>query len=211
MAAGTAICGASAIIASNEIVRGSEEDVAFTLISVTFFGTIAMFVYPLIGGWLDLGSTAYGLWAGASIHEVAQVVAATFERGAVAAEYGTIAKLGRVAMLPHGLLFLSALMAREQPACQRIRDTHSVPIFIFGFVAAVAVTSLGILPSWLVQGCSASAPFLLIVAVTALGLMTSFAKLGSHGFRPILLGAGAALTIAAVGLISTGLLHRFGP
>lgn len=98
IAAGTSICGASAIIAANSVVEGSDEDVAYAIACVTIFGSIAMFVYPLIPGLLHLDFQAYGLWSGASIHEIAQVIAASFQNGQRAGEIGTVAKLARVHM-----------------------------------------------------------------------------------------------------------------
>ncbi|NDE87649.1 MAG: putative sulfate exporter family transporter, partial [Gammaproteobacteria bacterium] len=86
IATGTGICGASAIVAANTVVRDTEEAVAYALATVTLFGTIAMFSYPVLGGMLPLDARAYGLWTGASVHEVAQVVAAGFARGQATGE-----------------------------------------------------------------------------------------------------------------------------
>jgi uncharacterized integral membrane protein (TIGR00698 family) len=76
IAAGTSICGASAVIATNTVTKGHDEDVAYAVACVTVFGSIAMFLYPILPGILHLNPHAFGLWAGASIHEIAQVVAA---------------------------------------------------------------------------------------------------------------------------------------
>ncbi len=81
IAAGTSICGASAVIATNTVTNAHDEDVAYAVACVTVFGSIAMFGYPLLPGVLHLSPHAFGLWAGASIHEIAQVVAATFQDG----------------------------------------------------------------------------------------------------------------------------------
>jgi hypothetical protein len=95
IAAGTSICGASAVIATNTVTRAPDEDVAYAVACVTIFGSIAMFVYPLFPGLLHLDPHAFGLWSGASIHEIAQVVAAAFQDGRDAGEFGTIAGAGR--------------------------------------------------------------------------------------------------------------------
>src|SRR5579859_7386108 len=79
IAAGTSICGASAVIATNTVTNGDDEDVAYAVACVTIFGSVAMFAYPLLPGLLHLDPHAYGLWSGASIHEIAQVVAAAFQ------------------------------------------------------------------------------------------------------------------------------------
>lgn len=76
--AGTSICGASAVIATNTVTEGSDADVAYAVACVTVFGSIAMLLYPLLPGLLHLSPRDFGLWSGASIHEIAQVVAASF-------------------------------------------------------------------------------------------------------------------------------------
>jgi uncharacterized integral membrane protein (TIGR00698 family) len=86
IAAGTSICGASAIIATNTVTEAHDEDVAYAIACVTIFGSIAMFAYPLLPGLLHLDSQTYGLWSGASIHEIAQAVAASFQNGQRAAK-----------------------------------------------------------------------------------------------------------------------------
>jgi hypothetical protein len=97
--AGTSICGASAVIGTNTVTRGSEEDVAYAVACVTVFGSLSMLLYPLLPGLLHLSPAAFGLWSGASIHEIAQVVAAAFQDGDHSGEIGTVAKLTRVMML----------------------------------------------------------------------------------------------------------------
>src|ERR1700745_1213426 len=99
IAAGTSICGASAIVATNTVTDAHDEDVAYAVACVTVFGSIAMFAYPLLPAALHLDARAYGLWSGASIHEIAQVIAAAFQDGRQAGEFATVAKLTRVAML----------------------------------------------------------------------------------------------------------------
>lgn len=92
IAAGTSICGASAVIATNTVTDAPDEDVAYAVACVTIFGSIAMFTYPLVPGLLHLDAHAYGLWSGASIHEIAQVVAAAFQDGQKAGEFSTVAR-----------------------------------------------------------------------------------------------------------------------
>jgi len=99
IAAGTSICGASAVIATNTVTNAQDEDVAYAVACVTVFGSVAMFAYPLLPGLLHLDPHAFGLWSGASIHEIAQVVAAAFQGGKDAGDFGTIAKLARVTLL----------------------------------------------------------------------------------------------------------------
>jgi uncharacterized integral membrane protein (TIGR00698 family) len=133
IAAGTSICGASAIIATNAVTEGHDEDVAYAVACVTVFGSIAMFVYPALEGIMHLGPWAYGLWSGASIHEIAQVVAAAFQAGKEAGEYGTIAKLTRVTMLAPGDCARPAGLRRASTASARfVAQAGAHPLFRAG-------------------------------------------------------------------------------
>jgi uncharacterized integral membrane protein (TIGR00698 family) len=119
IAAGTSICGASAVIATNTVTRASDEDVAYAVASVTVFGSASILLYPALAGLLQLTPHAFGLWAGASIHEIAQVVAAAFQNGTEAGNFATIAKLGRVMLLAPMILLLSYYSARRRQTIDR--------------------------------------------------------------------------------------------
>lgn len=88
---GSAICGASAVVAANAAVHAEDDDAAYAIACVTLFGTIAMFVYPLVQGFLHLPAQAYGFWIGASVHEIAQVLATAFGAGEATLRTATIA------------------------------------------------------------------------------------------------------------------------
>ncbi len=199
IAAGTSICGASAVIATNTVTNARDEDVAYAVACVTVFGSIAMFVYPLLPGLLRLSPHAYGLWAGASIHEIAQVVAATFQDGKAAGEFGTIAKLSRVMMLAPvviGLGFLTRLRAEQAHR----HAAAPIPWFVLGFVALVGLNSLITVPAALKSDIVMLTTFLLSMALAAMGLETDIRKLRAEGLRPLLLGLGSFLFIATFSL-----------
>lgn len=203
IAAGTSICGASAVIATNTITGAPDEDVAYAVAGVTLFGSIAMFGYPLLPTLLQLTPHAYGLWAGASIHEIAQVVAAAFQDGTQAGEFATVAKLSRVMMLAPVVISLG-LMARSRAR----RNGHShrqakapVPWFVFGFVALVALNSVVTVPGEIKSMIVVATTFLLSVALAAMGLETDIRKLRAKGLRPLLLGLAAFLFIAGFSLM----------
>lgn len=204
IAAGTSICGASAVIATNTVSNAHDEDVAYAVACVTLFGSIAMFTYPLLPGLLHLGAYEYGLWAGSSIHEIAQVVAAAFENGQQSGEFGTIAKLSRVVLLAPMVISLGFITMRHARQASTGPDTASarlpMPWFVLGFIALVAVNSLITIPaeakSWIVVLTT----FLLTVALAALGLAADIRKLRAKGIRPALLGLFAFLFIAGFSL-----------
>ncbi|PWK61756.1 YeiH family protein [Aminobacter sp. AP02] len=208
IAAGTSICGASAVIATNTVTQAPDEDVAYAVACVTVFGSIAMFAYPLLAGMFHLAPQAYGLWAGASIHEIAQVVAAAFQGGQQSGEFGTVAKLTRVMMLAPMVIALG-LAAR-----QRAKSTGSehngasapMPWFVLGFVAMVGLNSLIDIPAEAKALIVTLTTFLLTMALAAMGLETDIRKLWARGARPLILGFGAFLFIATFSLMLVKLL-----
>jgi len=196
--AGTAVCGAAAVVATNTVTEGSEEDVAYGVACVTAYGTIAMFLYPLLPPLLHLDARGYGLWSGTSIHEVAQVVATSLQNGQISGDFGLIAKLTRVALLAPLVLSLGFLRSRRRG------ENHAsapAPWFVFGFLAIVVVNSLVAIPAEVKSGLIQATPFLLAMATAAMGLETDIRKLMAKGLRPFLLGGMAWLFIAALALV----------
>ena len=203
IAAGTSICGASAVIATNTVTQAHDEDVAYAVACVTVFGSIAMFAYPLLPAILHLDARAFGLWSGASIHEIAQVVAAAFQAGSQAGEFGTIAKLSRVMMLAPTVIVLGLMAARN---ARRHGQGHSqarppLPWFVLGFIALVAVNSVVTIPAEARSVIVLATTFLLSMALAAMGLETDVAKLRAKGIRPFLLGLSAFAFIAGFSLM----------
>jgi uncharacterized integral membrane protein (TIGR00698 family) len=212
IAAGTSVCGASAVIATNTVTEGSDEDVAYAVACVTVFGSLAMLLQPALSNLLHLDSRAFGLWAGASIHEIAQVIAAAFQDSREAGDLATIAKLSRVMLLAPLVILLGVAASRARrhvpndhgPAS---RSAAPFPWFVIGFLAMIGFNSLDLLPheqrASLVEGTT----FLLSVALAAMGLETDVDKLKAKGLRPLLLGAGAWVFIAGFSLLLVQLVY----
>jgi uncharacterized integral membrane protein (TIGR00698 family) len=210
IAAGTSICGASAVIATNTVTNADDEGVAYAVACVTVFGSVAMFTYPLLPGLLHLDPHAFGLWTGASIHEIAQVVAVAFQDGQKAGEFGTIAKLSRVMFLAPMVIAIGLMGARGTKHVKSGAATSSarppVPWFVLGFVALMGINSLVTIPADAKAWIVAATTFLLSIALAAMGLETDIGKLTAKGFRPALLGAFAFLFIAGFSLTLIKLL-----
>jgi uncharacterized integral membrane protein (TIGR00698 family) len=205
IAAGTSICGASAVIATNTVTEAADEDVAYAVACVTVFGSIAMFSYPLLPALLHLPPEAYGLWAGASIHEVAQVVAAAYQDGEAAGHFATIAKLSRVMLLAPmvialGVMARRGMRRRGHAAAASKRGPAPMPWFVLGFIALIGVNSVVAIPEALRMPLGVATAFLLSMALAAMGLETDISKLRAKGVRPFLLGLAAFLFIAGFSL-----------
>ena len=205
IAAGTSICGASAVIATNTVTRGSDEDVTYAVACVTVFGSLAMFLLPFLGGVLQLDAHTFGLWSGSSIHEIAQVVAAAFQRGQQAGEFGTIAKLSRVIMLAPlvlGLGWLARRAATRKGGDEAGHGQVPVPWFVIGFVALVLLNSVVSIPDAPKKILITLTAVLLTMALAAMGLETDLRKLRMKGLRPFLLGALAWAFIGSFSLVA---------
>jgi uncharacterized integral membrane protein (TIGR00698 family) len=211
--AGSAICGAAAVMATEPVVRGRADQVTVAISTVVLFGTVAIFLYPLLYTlnvhWLLLpsGANAFGIYAGSTIHEVAQVVAAGRSVGADTANTAVITKLVRVMMLAPFLIGLSAWLARDaakaQPdagdECTAARDDTAaatgaarrrlpIPWFAFGFVLVVMFNSLSLLPHKVLAIAINVDTLLLAMAMAALGLTTHLSAIRQAGLKPMLLG-----------------------
>ena len=202
IAAGTSICGASAVICTNTVTRAGDEDVAYAVACVTVFGSIAMLLYPFFPGLLHLEARAFGLWSGASIHEIAQVVAAAFQAGREAGEFGTIAKLSRVMMLAPMVIGLGLLAARRASTAGvgAAKARAPMPWFVLGFIALVGLNSIAPITPEARSAAAMLTTVLLTMALAAMGLETDFSKLRAKGMRPLLLGAASSLFIAGFSL-----------
>lgn len=169
VAAGFAVCGAAAIAAVEGNVRRRDEDVGLALALVTLCGTVMIAVVPLAGGWLGLTPEQIGVWAGASIHEVAQVVAAAaLVGGSSALAVAMAVKLGRVALL---VLAHWGALAREGTLGRgRSSGSPVLPWFLVGFVLVAVLSSSGLLPLPVVDGLDQAGRWLLAAGMFGLGL-----------------------------------------
>jgi uncharacterized integral membrane protein (TIGR00698 family) len=209
--AGSAICGAAAVMATEPVVRGRADQVTVAISTVVLFGTVAIFLYPLLYTlnvhWLLLpsGANAFGIYAGSTIHEVAQVVAAGRSVSAETANTAVITKLVRVMMLAPFLIGLSAWLARDaakvQPelpnecatagdaaATGAARGRLPIPWFAFGFVLVVMFNSLSLLPHRVLAIAINVDTLLLAMAMAALGLTTHLSAIRQAGLKPMMLG-----------------------
>lgn len=200
--AGSAICGAAAVMAAEPVVKGRTEQVTVAVSTVVVFGTLAIFLYPLLYRlnlqWHLLGSTPaeFGVYIGSTVHEVAQVVAAGRAISQDAANAAVIAKMVRVMMLAPFLLILSAWIARDRKTAVAAAHKHTepaarlaIPWFAFAFIAVVGFNSLALLPHSVVTSAVAVDTMLLAMAMAALGLTTHISAIRRAGVKPLILAA----------------------
>lgn len=194
---GSAICGASAIAAMDSVAEAKEEDVGFAVATVTLFGTLAVFAVPAVAeSLIGLPSQVAGVWAGASVHEVGQVVAAASPIGGGALETATLVKLTRVALLAPSVLVVGILMRTERGGGNGL----PLPLFVLGFLGTLGVRSTEMVPERVLDWILAVDTALLTTALGALGLNLSIMSMAKLGWRPLALGFAVSVVISVVSL-----------
>jgi uncharacterized integral membrane protein (TIGR00698 family) len=200
VATGFSICGASAIAAMRGVVpEADEEEVAYSIALVTLCGTLAIGVLPLLRGPLGLDEVAFGSWSGASVHDVAQVVATASTAGSAALSAAIVVKLSRVVLLGPlvaGVTVYRRIEGRHDP--NRAERPPLVPLFVAGFLAAVAVRSVGVLPGGALDALRIAETLALAAALVGLGAAVRIEKLRRVGGRPLALGLLSWILVAVV-------------
>lgn len=175
-AGAVAICGASAAMAIAAILpkdERSDDRLVFTVVGVTVLSTVAMILYPLISSAFGFDELTAGIFIGATIHDVAQVVGAGYSISETAGDTATLVKLLRVVMLAPvvvlGALAIRALAERAEPGEAR---PPLVPVFVLGFIGLALLNSFGLLPDLAVSVASDISRWLLLTAIAAVGLKT---------------------------------------
>lgn len=204
--AGSSICGASAIAAVAPVIDAKDQDITFAVATVTIFGTLAMFLYPIFYHFFHLPDLLYAVWAGSSIHEVSQVVAAGFAAGEQAGEYATMIKLTRVLLVIPTVLFLGFTTPQKDGGSKFFRK-GTFPWFVFGFCGVVLVNSFAWIPAETVASLISIDNFLLTIAMTALGLGSDFNKIKAAGLKPLYAGLCITLFISIISFAVSGLLY----
>jgi uncharacterized integral membrane protein (TIGR00698 family) len=199
------ICGASAALAVASVLPKSKENEQFTLlvvVGVTVLSTIAMVTYPFGLQILHISSLPAGIFLGATIHDVAQVVAAGMLFGPEAGDVATVVKLFRVALLLPVVLVISIFFG-AQKSTNKLgwSSLRLIPSFLLGFVALSVVASMQILPTTVTHQIGGLSRWMLVIAIAAAGLKTNFQELAKLGWQPVLMLVIETLFIAIFGLI----------
>jgi uncharacterized integral membrane protein (TIGR00698 family) len=208
---GTAVCGNSAIVATAPVIGAHDDEVSFAIATNTLFGTLAVFLYPLLGHALRLGDPAFGTWAGSAVNDTSQVVATGFAFSDGAGRIATAVKLTRNALMGVVIVLMGVLHGRggsEAKAGVWTRVKQSVPLFVLGFLAMAALQSAGVLRNLSIQiGHDVAAlaqdwaRILILIALAGVGLSTKIAAMRRAGLRPFYIGLTVAAAVSAVSLL----------
>ena len=212
-ATGYSICGVSAISAMTGAVDGDEEDATYAIALVTLFGSISIFVLPVLGHLMNMSDVRFGMWAGSSVHDVAQVVASATTYSHQSLAPAIVVKLTRVVLLAP----LVAIYGYRHSQSQKHEEPHQhphtgsqrvslLPMFIVLFLVAVSVRTTGALSSDLLNTLKHLEKILLALALVGLGAAVNIKKLRLLGSRPIILGIFSWALVLATSVITIRLI-----
>ena len=205
VASGSAVCGAAAVLATEDVLKSEPHKTAIAVGTVVLFGTISMFLFPILfkSGVLSMDFKQYGLYVGSSVHEVAQVVAAAGAIDSAASDTAVIVKMTRVMLIAPMLLVLGLFLAKLRSNITHTRTKLVVPWFAVLFIIVAGFNSLDLLPVSVVSGINYIDTFLLTMAMTALGMETHLSKFKQAGLRPVLLAFILFVWLVVAGYIIT--------
>ncbi|HEX3589306.1 MAG TPA: putative sulfate exporter family transporter [Pseudonocardiaceae bacterium] len=206
VATGFSICGASAIAAMEGVTDRRDEDVATAVALVTLYGGLAIAVVPAVGGAFGLHGVALGEWAGLSVHEVAQVVAAATPAGAAAVAAAVVVKLSRVVLLAPMVAAVGVAERRRRPVAGG-RRPPVIPLFVVGFLVMIAIRSAGVLPAGLLTVTSTATTLLLAGALFGLGTTVRIPTLIRTGPKALLLGLCSTVLVSAAAFTALRIFH----
>ena len=192
--AGSAICGAAAVIATESVLKNPAYKSAIAVSTVVVFGTVAMFLYPFLFklGILNLSEANMGIYIGATLHEVAHVVGAGQSLGEDVSSNAVIVKMIRVMILAPFLIILSIWLLKTAVNTadnDTAKNKIIIPWFAVMFILVVAFNSFDLLSLKTIETINYLDGFLLTIAMTALGMQTSFDKFKNVGLKPIYLAS----------------------
>ena len=201
---GTAVCGNTAITATAPVIHARDEEVSFAVATNTLFGTLAVFLYPLLGHALHLTDAAFGTWAGTAVNDTSQVVATGFAYSDAAGKVATAVKLTRNALM--GVVIVGIGLAYGSGGVKSsvaARIKQSLPLFVLGFLLVAVLNTVGLvarLGSWLhrdlAHDLQTISRFLILVALAGVGLSTRLGAMRKIGATPFFIGFATAATTA---------------
>jgi uncharacterized integral membrane protein (TIGR00698 family) len=205
IATGFSICGASAVAAVDGVVDADEEEVAYAIALVTLCGSLAIAVLPLLRDVVGLGDPhLFGAWVGASVHDVAQVIATASTGGNDAVHSATVVKLSRVLLLAPLIGVISVWIQRPSAGVTPRfpgRKAPLVPAFVVGFIVMVILRTAGIIPDDWLSPLKKIEQWALAAALVGLGSEVKIRNLMKVGGRPLILALTSWACIAIVSLL----------
>ena len=205
LGAGTAICGATAILTVGPLIAATEVEVAYAVGTIFTYNALAVIFYPLIGHALGLGNLSFGTWAGTAVNDTSAVIATGYIYSDPAGLAATIVKLTRTVLLVPLAVGIGLTFGLRRGAApgQPINVWKMMPWFVFGFLGMAVLNTVGVFPAGAVGHLTDVAKFLIVMVLASVGLGMSLEQIRRMGVKPLVIGlfVGAVMGVISLGLI----------
>ncbi|MGC7846735.1 YeiH family protein [Desulforudis sp. 1088] len=206
-AVGTGICGAAAIAAVAPTVKANEDETVVSIASVALLGTIGSVLYVLLQSFWGMDSNSYGVFAGATLHEIAHVIAATQSAGSPAANMAILTKLGRVVLLVPVTFGISLWFNFRSVKKEQISGRYnlSIPWFLIGFLGMSCLRTIGLITDELASILLQISTLFLTIAMAGMGLSVEMVMFRRMGLKSLFIGllGSLAISIVSFGVVRT--------
>ena len=194
LAAGSGICGVSAVVATARSIEANERQIAYAAATILLFDTVTLFVYPVIGHVLGLSDMVFGIWAGLTMFSTGPVTAAGFAFSRAAGEWALLVKLTRNSLIGVAAIGYALYYIRKsgENTTQKVVPGswsylwESFPKFVLGFIEVLLIANTGLLTQAQLASLEHASNWLFLFAFAGLGLEIRLDELRSTGFEPVL-------------------------
>lgn len=205
LAVGSAVCGVSAIIATQGAIDADEEDSSFAIAAILALGAIALFTFPLIGHYLHMSDHAYGIWAGLAVDNTAEATAAGALYSDAAAKLAVLTKTTRNALIGFVVLAYAIYWASKGQA-QNVKNKaaflwQKFPKFVLGFLLISLLATVGFFTKDQNTSLANLSRWAFLLTFAGVGLRTNFREMRKQGLRPFAVGFIGEIVIAAFTLV----------
>lgn len=204
IAAGTGICGGSAIAAMSPVIEAEDKDVSYAISATFLFDMVMIVLYPIMGRVLSLSDTVFGYWSGTSVNDTSSVVATSFAFSEAAGEIATMVKLTRtLAIIPTVLIFSYIYFKKNQSSStvkKKVKLTQLFPWFIIFFVGMATLNSFGLISPSQVDLLKGVSRFLMVASLAAIGLKTDIKAIRQTGVKPFIFANVLSLLVVVVSI-----------
>lgn len=188
ISAGTGICGGSAIAAIAPVIEAEDADIAYAMSATFLFDMAMIFLFPIVGRFLNMSDFAFGLWTGTAVNDTSSVIATAYAFSEQAGEFATMVKLTRTLSIIPVVLVFSLIMLRKRKKESNLSILSLFPWFIAGFVAMSLLNTAGIITPSMASVFKDISKFMMVMALAAIGLSTDLKSIQKSGMAPMMHG-----------------------
>lgn len=215
LAAGSGICGVSAVVAIAESIHADDARVAYAAAAVLLFDATTLFVYPLVGHALGLSNTVFGIWAGLTMFSTGPVTAAGFAYSQSAGQWALLVKLTRNALIGFVAIVYAIYYARKRDTTELTEIAadggsntvrwrflwETFPKFVIGFLVVMIIANIGFLTTAQIESLSHLSDWTFLIAFAGLGLEFQVDELRSTGYKPFFVVLSGLFVVATAMLV----------